>query len=171
MYRRRWYICICIIALTLLYIWSNSLQSAIVSNGQSKRVLEVVEEVFRTPPLDTEEAQHIVRKVAHVLEFALLGLEMVLLLYLTGKMCRHNLVTILFIGLASAVMDETIQIFSQRGSQVVDIWIDFAGFAMGVGIGLTVDVIISKARLYLHKQKHAAIDNKRMYQYNNARDS
>ncbi len=162
MYRRRWYIGICIIVITLLYIWNNSLQSAIVSNGQSKRVLEVIEEVFRTPPLDTEEAQHIVRKVAHISEFALLGMEMVLLLYLTGKMRRQNLAAVLFIGLASAVMDETIQIFSQRGSQVMDIWIDFAGFVAGIGIALIAYALISRVIIHICKHKHTAIDGKSM---------
>ncbi len=171
MYRRRWHFGICIIAITLIYIWNNSLQSAIVSNGQSKRVLEVIEEVFRTPPLDTEEAQRIVRKAAHVLEFALLGLEMALLLYFTGKMRRQNLMAIFFIGLASAVMDETIQVFSQRGSQVMDIWIDFAGFASGIGITLVAYTLFSKVLIHTRKQKHTDIDNKCMYQYNNARGS
>ena len=145
MNRRRWYIGIFFIAITLLYIWSNSIQSTSQSNEQSKRVLEVIEEVFRTESLNTEDAQHIVRKAAHVAEFALLGLEMSLLLFATGKMCRKNTITILFIGLASAVMDETIQVFSQRGSQVIDIWIDFAGLISGIGIGLSAFTLLHRA--------------------------
>lgn len=169
MYRKRWYIGICIIVITLLYIWNNSLQSTTRSNEQSSKVLEVIEEVFKTPPLDTEEAQHIVRKAAHVMEFALLGLEMVLLLF--RKMYRQNLVAVLFFGLASSVMDETIQIFSQRGSQVVDIWIDFAGLITGMGIGLTAYTLFGRVRVYVRKHKHTDINNKRTFQYNNVRDS
>lgn len=171
MHNRGWYIGIGIITITLLYIWNNSLQSTTWSNEQSSKVLVIIEEVFNTPPLDTEEAQHIVRKAAHVLEFALLGFEMALLLYLTWKMRRQNLVAVLFIGLVSAVTDETIQIFSQRGSQVVDIWIDFAGFITGVGIGLIAYALFCRLKVHVRKQKHTAIDNKQMYQYNSARGS
>ena len=171
MYRRRWCIGICIITITLLYIWNNSLQSAIKSNEQSEIVLDVIVNVFRTPPLDTEEAQFIVRKVAHISEFALLGLEMALLLFHTGKMYRQNLEGVLFIGLVSAVIDETIQIFSQRGSQVVDIWIDFAGFTMGVGIGLIAHALHCRLVVHLRKQKHTTINNKHVCQYSNPRGS
>lgn len=158
MNRRKWYISLCIIGSTLLYIWSNSLQSAIESNEQSKKVLEAIEEVFRTQPLDTEEAQHIVRKAAHVAEFALLGLEMALLLLFTGKMCKRNIITILFIGLASAVTDETIQVFTQRGSQVIDIWIDFSGLISGIGAG----ALLRRAVVLLSAKKQAAAMESRL---------
>ena len=49
-------------------------------------------------------------------EFALFGMEMVLLFLIAGKMSRGNLIAVLFIDLISAVTDETIQVFSRRGS-------------------------------------------------------
>jgi VanZ family protein len=171
MRRRGSYIGIGIIAITLLYIWNNSLQSTTLSNEQSGKVLEIIEDIFHTPPLDTEEAQHIVRKVAHMIEFALLGIEMALLLYITEKMCKRNLVYVLFIGLASAVMDETIQVFSRRGSQVLDVWIDFAGLIVGIGIGLIAYAFIRRLRMYMRKQKHITINDKPVYHYNHARSS
>ena len=162
---------LCIIGITLLYIFWNSLQPVVQSNEQSRRVLEVIEEVFNTPPLDTEEAQHIVRKAAHVVEFALLGMEMVLLLFVARKMSWGNLTTVLFIGLISAVTDETIQVFSQRGSQVLDVWIDFAGLMMGIGIGAAAHALVRSVRRYVRKQKHTAIKNMHIYQYGNEQSS
>ncbi len=147
MNKRKWSAGICIILLTALYIWSNSLQSGAVSNEQSKMVLEIIEDVFRTPSLDTQEAQHIVRKAAHVMEFALLGLEMAVLLLLTGKMRGQNIVNALFAGLAAAVVDESIQAFTLRGSQVIDLWFDLAGVLMGIGIGLIAYMLLHKARM------------------------
>jgi VanZ family protein len=161
MHKRGWYIGVGIIIITLLYIWNNSVQSTTRSNEQSSKVLDIIEEVFNTPPLDTVEAQYIVRKAAHVLEFAMLGLEMALLLYLTGKMRRQNLVGVLFIGLVSAVTDETIQIFSRRGSLVMDVWIDFAGFTAGIGIVLIAYALLSRVKIHTRKQKH--ISNECMY--------
>lgn len=141
MNKRKWIIGIGVIALTLLYIWSNSLPSVQQSNRQSGKILKFIEVVFNTPPLDTEENQHIVRKTAHVLEFGLLGLEMALLLLLTGTMRWQNVMNILFVGLAAATVDEAIQIFARRGSQVSDILLDFAGVLMGIGIGFAVHAL------------------------------
>ena len=157
MNRKRWSIGICFITITLLYIWSNSLQSTFQSNEQSNKVLEIIEKVFNIPLLDMGEAQYVVRKVAHMLEFALLGFVVVLLLFITGKICRQNLVNALFFGLASAVMDETIQLFSHRGSQVVDIWIDFVGLVAGIGLGVSIFLFFREVRIHVHKRKQAAI--------------
>lgn len=40
----------------------------------------------------------------------------------------------LMVGVFTAVMDETIQIFSGRGPLVSDIWVDLLGIAIGMGI-------------------------------------
>ena len=167
---RKWCIGICLIALTLLYIWSNSLQSAFQSNEQSKKVLEVIEEVFHTPPLETKEAQHIVRKVAHMAEFALLGLEMTLLLFIAGKKLKQNVIIILFIGLASAIVDETIQAFTQRGSQVMDIWIDFIGLISGIGLGLSAFVLFRGTIVLISTRKHAGMTKRRFCPNSNSHD-
>lgn len=146
MNRRTWIIGITIVFLTLIYIWSNSLPSVEQSNQQSGSVLKIIEVIFRTPPLDTEENQHIVRKTAHVLEFGLLGLEMALLMLLTGAMRRQNVMTVLFVGLAAATVDETIQVFTERGSQVADIVLDFAGCLLGIGVGFAIFMVGKRFR-------------------------
>ena len=50
-------------------------------------------------------------------------------------LCQRGLqgsVNSLFAGLAVAVTDETIQIFSGRGSQVLDVVLDFSGALTGI---------------------------------------
>lgn len=152
MNRRKWIIGICVIALTVLYIWSNSLPSIEQSNRQSGKVLKLIETVFRTPPLDTEENQHIIRKTAHMMEFSLLGLEMAILLLITGAMRLRNIAIILIAGLAAAAMDETIQIFTHRGSQVSDVVLDFMGVLFGITMGFAIHSPYCRAKDHLQKK-------------------
>ena len=48
-----------------------------------------------------------------------------------GQRGLQGLANALFAGLAAAVTDETIQIFSQRGSRVADVVLDFSGAVAG----------------------------------------
>lgn len=87
--------------------------------------------------LHTEISEFLLRKAAHFSEYGLLGVEFSLLLGLqhdkNGKnlQCGRNLLDFPLIGMLCAVTDETIQIFSGRGSLVSDVWIDAAGFSTG----------------------------------------
>lgn len=49
-------------------------------------------------------------------------------------------------GLLIAFMDETIQLFSDRGSQVQDVWLDFAGVVTGVLLAVAVRRIVGWLR-------------------------
>lgn len=84
-----------------------------------------------------ESTHHLVRKLAHFAEFALLGfLSGGLIAYLNRR--RHKLrlwlewlIPITF-GLLYAISDEVHQIFSNRGASAKDVLIDFAGVLAGV---------------------------------------
>ena len=99
---------------------------------------------------------HLVRKTAHFVEFAVLGG----LLCLVCKVCMVTggepgvgepggksggesggeptksgvvrAVCACLLGLLAAFLDETLQLFSGRGSMVADVWLDFAGVVCGV---------------------------------------
>ena len=100
---------------------------------------------------------HLVRKTAHFVEFAVLGG----LLCLVCKVCMVTVgesgvgksvgksgvgesggeptksgvvraVCACLLGLLAAFLDETLQLFSGRGSMVADVWLDFAGVVCGV---------------------------------------
>jgi VanZ family protein len=73
-----------------------------------------------------------VRKTAHFCEFGLLGCELTLLFWLKSGLSFQNLCNSAFAALLTAVTDETIQIFSGRGSQVQDVVLDFAGALTGI---------------------------------------
>ncbi len=143
--------------LNLLFIWGNSLldgtQSKQVSDAVSGVVEKVIAAITEKPPQDLLPSEDllskIVRKVAHAVEFCCLGIWSALLFLpnnLTGNGCK----TVCLIGLFVPLMDETIQLLTNRSSAVTDIWIDIAGYA----VGSTVTALL----LFWHaKKKHSII--------------
>ncbi len=67
----------------------------------------------------------VVRKCAHILEFCLLAVWLMLLL-------GERVHMVLLCGVFTALIDETIQLYSGRSSLVMDVWIDIGGFALGI---------------------------------------
>ena len=112
----------------LLLIWGQSMLPVSGSSGESGWVLQtIVNPVLRFFGLG-EMGQKLLRKLAHVSEFAVLGFWLVLLLQ--GKFSIA-----LITGFLAAALDETIQLFSDRSAEVKDIWIDFAGVVLGSLLG------------------------------------
>ena len=73
-------------------------------------------------------SNHMVRKMAHVFEFLVLGVQITLFLKRTGlKKC----LMIIAVGMSVAIIDETIQIFTGRGPAVKDVLIDTGGYLIG----------------------------------------
>ena len=125
-----------LIGLNLALIWGNSLLPADSSSAVSGGVLAFLGKYL--PFLMTEMGHTLLRKAAHFSEFALLGL-----LYCG----RHRLTKgetppqLLGFGLAVACIDESIQIFTPgRASSLIDVGIDFSGFALGFAIILACAV-------------------------------
>lgn len=116
----------------LAFIWGNSLESAVESSLKSGRVRELIEPLLELLVGQGNVTDRMVRKLAHLTEFAVLG---ALLLLLTAAAFRVRLQSVLncqFFLLLAALTDETIQLFTGRGSQVRDVWLDFAGGTAGL---------------------------------------
>ena len=102
--------------------------------------------------LHTEISEFLLRKAAHFSEYGLLGVEFSLLLGLqydkNGKNFQYgrNLLDFPLIGMLCAVTDETIQIFSGRGSLVSDVWIDTAGFSTGFFLTVLLFLFINHCK-------------------------
>ena len=117
-----------LIALTLVFIWTNSMQSRGESTKRSSEVLEVIAEILEPVGIDVDTTDDLlIRKLAHFAEFFLLGAELSVLCLLYGMNSAQGFFNSLSAGLAAAVTDETIQIFSNRGSSVADVLLDFSG--------------------------------------------
>ena len=111
---------------TLCFIWSNSMVGKEGSASLSRTVTAWLNGI------GIPVTEHFVRKSAHFCEFGLLGCELMLLFWLRSGVRFQNLCNAAFAALLSAVTDETIQIFSGRGSQVQDVVLDFSGALTGI---------------------------------------
>lgn len=121
------------VLLTLCFIFGNSMASPEESGAASDKVNDIVSDVIEsvTGKEDTAIESFFVtysRKIAHVTEFALLGIEIFLLicfLHFTGFAAYFSGALLAFLF---ASIDEGIQMFSDRGDQVSDIFIDASGY-------------------------------------------
>lgn len=120
-----------LILVNLAFIWGNSLMPGDESSAVSGGVIQLLYRIF--PFLPTGEGFHmLIRKLAHFSEFALLGL---LCSGLSMMELEKFPIGLLGAGLASACIDETIQLYVPgRASSLMDVWIDTAGFAVGAAI-------------------------------------
>ena len=139
-----------LLAVTLAFNWGNSLLSQEVSGRISDGVMHVLntaadglglgEDLF-TYMADVdgdgqaEPTSHIVRKMAHVAEFAVLGALLALRLERAGKL---RPLFAFGLGVLTGAIDETIQLFSHRGSQLSDVMIDALGAALGITLALAL---------------------------------
>ena len=134
-------LCIVFAAMSLLwlcFIFSNSLKSADASSQDSGRLLLFMQKIF--PSM----SDHVLRKLAHFIEFAVLGvlasLAIVYRLKLRRLRADDNAPVKLFpavlilaaFGVLCPVIDELLQLFSPgRSTEFLDMLIDFSGFALG----------------------------------------
>jgi len=146
------YVLIVAFVLIVCFIWGNSLLSPEMSGAISGAVKDILAGVFGTDGGESNDTElHFwVRKLAHFLEFAALGLVGSLLLrfYSCDRMIRWTCAAM--IGGFFALTDETIQIFSGRGSSVRDVWIDIAGYIAGC---LLAELLIFLRRKVLAKRQ------------------
>lgn len=119
-----------LIAGTLAFIWGNSMASTENSEEASSGVFSVFSPLFDSVFGTGVITEKFFRKMAHFGEFFVLGVEIHLLaLTLKGLNIKPFLLS-LPVGFAVGGIDEIIQIFSNRGAAVKDVFIDFAGFAL-----------------------------------------
>ena len=159
-----------LVGLMLVFIWGHSLMSVEQSGAESLQIVEMLKGVFsRVCGLlgigGAVEAvwitDHLVRKTAHFVEFAVLGGLLCLVCKVCmvtggesgvgksevgesggesggepgGELTKSGVVRAVcacLLGLLAAFLDETLQLFSGRGSMVADGWLDFAGGVFGV---------------------------------------
>ena len=131
---------ILLILATIVFIISNSATTSEKSNNKSESVTDrVVENVkplkdaIEQEKVDKEDVHKGIRKMAHFLEYALLGVELMALLLMVFPVdTMKYLIYILFFGLALGVCDESVQKLTDRTSSTTDVMIDFGGFCIGI---------------------------------------
>ena len=122
----------------LTFIWGNSLDSAVESAAKSGRVRELLRPLLELVVGQGGVTDHLVRKLAHFTEYAVLGALLLLLTAVGFRVRLQTVVNCLFFLMAAALTDETIQIFTGRGPQIQDVWLDFAGGFTGLLDGFAI---------------------------------
>lgn len=114
------------------FIWHNSMEGAGMSGIRSIRITNAVNGLLWEGMAVTE---HAVRKLAHFLEYAVEGILTVFLFWAFKISVRKDVYAGMLLGVMTALIDETIQLFSAgRDGAVGDVWIDLGGFVLGFSL-------------------------------------
>lgn len=119
-----------ILIVLLCFIWGHSAVPALPSGKESNRVYYAVEPVLKQTEMTKIVTAQSIRRWAHVAEYAALGIILQMLCGFGGK----GLLYTFDYGILVAFVDETIQIFSGRGSKIADLWLDLSGVAIGAAL-------------------------------------
>ncbi len=139
-----------IIVATLAFIWLHSCMGMEDSAEESGFVYDLLCPFFELFMGKGNVTEHFIRKLAHFTEFFGLGLELMLFMRLVfGEIKWKLVINAWTLGTFCALIDETIQLFSGRGPQVQDVWLDSAGCLTGVLIMLAGVLFVDKK----HKKK------------------
>ena len=132
-------LCLTLIFLNLAFIWGNSL----LPGGISGAISNWLAALFQGGDI-TESGSGLLRKLAHLSEFACLGFLLAWYAWMQGERGFHLLCAGLLGGLLTACVDESIQLITpDRGPSLVDVWIDTCGVVIGL---TTLFVIQSKTK-------------------------
>lgn len=119
----------------LLFIFSNSLDTADESSIKSGNVTEFIEDVVQKVDPEAEVTNRQVRISAHFVEFAVLGVLAAITARTFRNKLRSCIIILLIAGVLTAITDEILQLFSDgRAAQITDIGIDFLGYSTGLAI-------------------------------------
>ncbi len=135
-----------LIIATITFAWIHSLMPGEVSSDESGFVFELLAPVLKLILPDSLVTEHLIRKLAHFSEYAVLGVELALYVSLVYNISLRNYVRIIYFGATAAFIDETIQIFSGRGPAIADVWIDIAGCTLGAGIVCLIYILRYRPR-------------------------
>ena len=131
---KRWILYI-VLGLIVFFIWDNSLQNGGTSDGFSLIFAEWLAPIADKLGFygNIWTLNRIVRKLAHLTEFTILG--GVLYVVLRRYIEYGTVVKTIVVGIVIASLDEFIQLFSLgRSSQLFDVLIDTVGIIIGISV-------------------------------------
>lgn len=136
------------------FAFYHSSMSAADSTVESEGVLDIIIKFFSGFGLPLELTDHIIRKLAHFSEYFVIGGLMLSCAYSFDRFKPYRfLVHVLFAGLLTAVIDETIQLFpAGRSGQITDVLLDFSGIFCGAFVLLLFYLIYIKLRYKSEKK-------------------
>lgn len=119
----------------VMYIWHNSMENAVQSSARSGQVTvilnEILADISKSGKISITEV--FVRKSAHFAEYFLESILAVLLFQAYYLKPLKRWWAVLLVGAFTAVVDESIQLFSMgRSAALLDVGIDLLGFSSGM---------------------------------------
>ncbi len=137
-------------AATVGFIWQQSTLSPSASLETSDAVEEVIIPLVGGPTSFLGSlVDRFMRKIAHFIEFAILGLEGELFLF--GRHTSVRTALQLLFGLSVGACDELLQLLTDRGASLTDVLIDFSGYLTAVGLTWLFTTLI----LRIYKKRKA----------------
>lgn len=132
----------------IVFAFIHSSMPADLSSEESEGVMVILQNILDFFGFSTELTDHIVRKAAHFAEYTAIGMLLVSCAYSFSRTKPYRYYSqILFAGLATAVIDETIQLnVAGRSGQITDVLLDFSGVITGAVFMLLFYMIYRKIR-------------------------
>ena len=141
------------IALTLWFIFSNSLTPSAKSLETSEGIYEQVKDPIEAVVGEGKVTHSVFRKMAHFFEFFVLGVEVALLFTLIFGLKLKNIIWILICGITVGIIDESLQNISKRTASVTDVFIDLAGFILAVIISYGIYALFKLVKKKIKRNK------------------
>ena len=114
---------------TVIFVFYNSCLSKEESSEQSNAASQVIEALLPDGTAFKEFVLENIRKIAHFTEYGILGTEVALyILIYERKRCKMFAPLSLLVPVLVGFLDESIQVLSERGPSITDVWIDIGGY-------------------------------------------
>jgi VanZ family protein len=141
-------------AAAIVFAFVHSAMPDDLSSKESEGVFAFLCGILRFFGAGENLTEHIVRKLAHFSEYTAIGMFLTSCAYSFDRFKPyHYLAYVLFAGLGTAFVDETIQLFSEgRAGMIIDMWIDFSGVCLGTAVMLLFYILYQRIRR--KKMKH-----------------
>ena len=132
----------------IAFAFIHSSMPADLSSEESEGVMVILQNILDFFGFSTELTDHIVRKAAHFAEYTAIGMLLVCCAYSFSRTKPYRYYSqIFFAGLATAVIDETIQLnVAGRSGQITDVLLDFSGVITGAVFMLLFYMIYRKIK-------------------------
>ncbi len=129
--------------LILIFIFGNSLFSKDQSSTESGFIYNLCKPLLDFIFGKDVITHNIFRKMAHFSEYMLISLDiMILYIIKNNDSFYKNIYYPISIGLFIGVIDESLQIISDRGPAILDVLIDYSGYLTGIIIVILIKMII-----------------------------
>lgn len=124
----------------IAFAFIHSSMPADESGAESAATMGFLQNIFNALGINFELTDHIVRKLAHFTEYTAIGIMLMNTAYSFNKSRPYVFYPhILFAGLFSAIIDETIQLnVPGRAGMITDVLLDFSGVLTGTIVMLLI---------------------------------